>query len=264
VTQFPAANILPAGAARSVLCPFVELDIKPGSCPNAFNVNRYNWGMTPGSGGVLPVAVLGSDTFDASTVDPSTVLLEGVAPLPIGQGMEDLGTADGEVCGDCPDLPGNSQKPQKDGYPDRTLKFSQVAIAAAVPAPNMMGEMELTLTGLTYDLVEFTATDCITFVGGDGKNGDPGTGASSLVLGYPTPNPFNPVTRINYSVPTSQHVRIAIFDVAGRLVEDLVNETKGAGDYVVEWDAGQLPSGVYFYRMQTGDQTIVRRATLLK
>jgi hypothetical protein len=52
--------------------------------------------------------------------------------------------------------------------------------------------------------------------------------------------------------------------VAGRLVENLVNEVKSAGEYVVEWDAGRLPSGVYFYRMQTGSQTVVRRATLLK
>ena len=80
-------------------------------------------------------------------------------------------------------------------------------------------------------------------------------------LGFPSPNPFNPVTRINYRVPSTQHARIAIYDVAGRLVESLVDEVKGAGDYVVECNAGVLPSGVYYYRMQTGDRTIVRRVT---
>ena len=48
------------------------------------------------------------------------------------------------------------------------------------------------------------------------------------------------------------------------MVEDLVNETKAAGVHTVEWDAGSLPSGVYFYRMQAGGQTFVRRVTLLK
>ncbi len=88
--------------------------------------------------------------------------------------------------------------------------------------------------------------------------------ANTAGLGLPSPNPFNPVTRISYNVPSMRHVRIAIYDVEGRLVENLVNEVKAPGEYVVEWDAGNLPSGVYFYRMQTGSETIVRRATLLK
>ena len=113
------------------------------------------------------------------------------------------------------------------------------------------------------DGMPFSASDCITLVGNDKSKKRAGMDGASA-LGFPTPNPFNPVTRISYSVPTTQHVRIAIYDVAGRLVEDLVNETRAAGEHVVEWDAGRLPSGVYFYRMQTGDRTIVRRATLLK
>jgi hypothetical protein len=109
----------------------------------------------------------------------------------------------------------------------------------------------------------FEATDCITLVGSAREKKQAGLkGASGL--GFPTPNPFNPVTRTSYNVSSTQHVRIAIYDVAGRLVETLVDETKSAGEYVVEWDAGSLPSGVYFYHMETGDETIVRRATLLK
>jgi flagellar hook assembly protein FlgD len=71
-------------------------------------------------------------------------------------------------------------------------------------------------------------------------------------------------TRISYSVPTSQHVRIAIYDVAGRLVEDLVNETKAAGEYVVEWDAGSLASGIYFYRLRAGNTTLTKKMVFLK
>jgi hypothetical protein len=122
----------------------------------------------------------------------------------------------------------------------------------------------LTATGRLNDGTPFQVSDCITLVGGDNSKLVVEDGDEASGLGYPNPNPFNPVTRISYHVSATQHVRIAIYDVAGRLVEDLVNETKAPGEYVVEWDAGRLPSGVYFYRMQTGDQMFVRRATLLK
>ena len=125
--------------------------------------------------------------------------------------------------------------------------------------------LELTATGLLLDGTPFEVTDCVTLVG-DGDEGKvtPNQDGGAAGLGNPTPNPFNPVTRISYNVPSTQHVRIAIYDVAGRLVEDLVNQVKSPGEYIAEWDAGSLPSGVYFYRMQTGDRTLVRRATLLK
>jgi hypothetical protein len=107
------------------------------------------------------------------------------------------------------------------------------------------------------------ATDCITIVGNPHHAAKFGVNDDSE-LGPAYPNPFNPVTRFSYRVSSTQHVNIAIYDVAGRLVENLVNEVKGAGDYIVEWDAGVLPSGVYFYRMQAEGKTLVRRATLLK
>ena len=214
----------------------------------------------PRNGGVLPVAILGSETVDVNDIDPATVLLVGVEPLRYS--YEDVSTLDGEggcVCND-----GGA-----DGYMDMTLKFSRQAVAAALlnSDPYVVGqEIALTLTGEYWDGMTFSATDCIEFVGSekvkDGPSWPDIGGVSGL--GFPTPNPFNPVSRISYSVPATQHVRIAIYDVAGRLVEDLVNETKDAGEYVAEWDAGRLPSGVYFYRMETGDRTIVRRATLLK
>jgi hypothetical protein len=52
--------------------------------------------------------------------------------------------------------------------------------------------------------------------------------------------------------------------VAGRLVQSLVSEVKGPGEHVAVWNASRLASGVYFYRLQTANETIVRRATLLK
>ena len=63
------------------------------------------------------------------------------------------------------------------------------------------------------------------------------------------PNPFNPSTTISYDLPKRAHVLITIYDVLGRNVRTLVNEESPAGSYRVTFDASNLPSGVYFYRL---------------
>ena len=78
------------------------------------------------------------------------------------------------------------------------------------------------------------------------------------------PNPFNPVTQISFSIPESQHVRLAVFDVSGRLVEVLEDGVREAGEHTIEWDAQGVSSGVYFYQLRAGNETLVKRMTLLK
>lgn len=78
------------------------------------------------------------------------------------------------------------------------------------------------------------------------------------------PNPFNPVTRIKYSVPKQSFVMIKIYDVLGREVKTLVNDIRTAGNYEVDFNASYLASGVYFYRMESGDFTDVKKLVLLK
>ena len=63
------------------------------------------------------------------------------------------------------------------------------------------------------------------------------------------PNPFNPTTVISYQIPTMSNVQCAIYDLQGRLVETLVNTTQEAGYYSIEWNAANVSSGVYFYRI---------------
>jgi hypothetical protein len=258
VSRFPDQAVFDAFGARSQTCQLVELDIHPGSCPNPYNIKLFDWANEKKpSPSVLPAAILGSETVDVNDIDPATLMLEGVPAL--CHSYEDVATLDGHEGCDCND--GDA-----DGYMDMTIKFNRQAIAMALllENPPHKGQMlPLTLTGAYWDGMPFEATDCITLVGNAGEKKQTGLDGASA-LGFPTPNPFNPVTRISYNISSTQHVRIAIYDVAGRMVEELVNQTKNAGEYVVEWDAGSLPSGVYFYRMEAGDQTIVRRATLLK
>ncbi len=78
------------------------------------------------------------------------------------------------------------------------------------------------------------------------------------------PNPFNPVTNIKFSIPKTGIVKLVIFDVLGREVATLLNESKTAGNYVVDFDASMLSSGAYFYRLESGDFTETKKMLLVK
>jgi hypothetical protein len=78
------------------------------------------------------------------------------------------------------------------------------------------------------------------------------------------PNPFNPTTSISYSIPKAGNVKLTVFDVLGRDVAVLVNEFKTAGSYSLEFNASELSSGVYFYRIEAGDFKDVKKMTLVK
>ena len=78
------------------------------------------------------------------------------------------------------------------------------------------------------------------------------------------PNPFNPVTLIEYELPKNTDVKIEVFDILGRLVVTLVDERKSAGFHSIPFNAGNLSSGTYFYRIKTGDFVRVKSMMLIK
>jgi hypothetical protein len=84
----------------------------------------------------------------------------------------------------------------------------------------------------------------------------------SLSQNYP--NPFNPTTKIDYNLPTDANVSLKIYDVTGRLISTLVNEKKLAGYYTKEFDAVNIASGVYFYRLQAGSFVDTKRFVVIK
>jgi len=92
------------------------------------------------------------------------------------------------------------------------------------------------------------------------------------VTGLPTefsldqnyPNPFNPSTKIVYNVPVQSQIQLDVFDVLGRRVTTLVNEVQPAGQHIVNFDASQLSSGVYFYRLSTQNLTLSKKMILMK
>ncbi len=83
-----------------------------------------------------------------------------------------------------------------------------------------------------------------------------------LVGNYP--NPFNPSTTIVYELPERGHVRMSVYDIMGGEVHVLVDATRGAGIHELRVEAKLLPTGVYFYRMETPVGTFVGRMTLAK
>lgn len=84
------------------------------------------------------------------------------------------------------------------------------------------------------------------------------------VLEQNYPNPFNPSTKIKFGVPEASNVTLKIFNTLGEKVAELVNEYLDAGTYTYNFDASQLPSGIYVYTLQTGKQVISKKMTLIK
>ena len=78
------------------------------------------------------------------------------------------------------------------------------------------------------------------------------------------PNPFNPSTEIKYSIPTKNFVSLKVFNILGKEIATLVNETKDAGAYSVNFNAANLPSGIYFYKITSGKNISIKKMILLK
>ena len=78
------------------------------------------------------------------------------------------------------------------------------------------------------------------------------------------PNPFNPHTTIRYALPKAGEARLVVYDLVGHEVAVLVDEPKSAGHHTVRFDAADLPSGLYIYRLQAVDKIVARTMILVK
>ncbi|MEX1054671.1 MAG: T9SS type A sorting domain-containing protein, partial [Rhodothermales bacterium] len=87
---------------------------------------------------------------------------------------------------------------------------------------------------------------------------------AAFKLGQNYPNPFNPATTIDFSLPEMQNVRLTVYDGLGREVRVLVNGNLSAGTHEVSFDAADIPSGVYFYRLEAAGQSLTQTMILMK
>jgi hypothetical protein len=88
--------------------------------------------------------------------------------------------------------------------------------------------------------------------------------ADNFQMAQNYPNPFNPVTTIAYTLKSSGKVRLAVYDLMGKEVSVLVDGVQSAGTHQIKFSGEKLTSGIYFYKLQTGDRVFTNKMTLMK
>ncbi|MBK8946637.1 MAG: right-handed parallel beta-helix repeat-containing protein [Ignavibacteriae bacterium] len=142
---------------------------------------------------------------------------------------------------------------------DGTGKFI-VALSDTAPAPHITA----TCTDSEGNTSEFSFPFVVTSIEVE-KNRIP----TEYSLYQNFPNPFNPTTKIKYSIPIDEkpqtsNLKLVVFDILGREVKTLVNENQRYGNYEVTFDAGHLSSGIYYYQIKAGDFVQSRKMLLIK
>ncbi|MBN1755477.1 T9SS type A sorting domain-containing protein [bacterium] len=87
---------------------------------------------------------------------------------------------------------------------------------------------------------------------------------ANYCLGAAYPNPFNPITKISFAVPQRENIELAVYDILGQKLEILHQGITEPGSFIVEWDATDMPSGVYFYRLTTPQTVRTEKMILMK
>ena len=93
-----------------------------------------------------------------------------------------------------------------------------------------------------------------------GLKGNP----DKFILNQNYPNPFNPSTVLSYNLKTDAEVKLTVFNLVGQSVQVLVDGFQSTGYYEVNFDATDLPAGIYLYKLQVGEYSSVKRMTLVK
>lgn len=205
-----------------------SFDIRPSGCPNPLNVRTM---------GIVPTALIGGIDLDVHTIDVATLRLEGVSPD--RWSYEDVSPSyAGDIC-EC-------SKDGPDGVEDMTIKFSAPDLVAAI-GPVVDGEERLlTLTGNLLSGEPFEASDCVLI------HARGGTGPRGRVAIFSNSAAWEPQQWVTYELPDAAEVSLGVYNVSGRQVAEVVRATQTAGVHTVEWNAGQIPAGIYFYRLEAG------------
>ncbi len=117
----------------------------------------------------------------------------------------------------------------------------------------------LAQTAVTLDANAVTSPGTTTSIGADGKQMP-----DQFTLEQNFPNPFNPTTMINYSIAKEGQVRLTVFNAIGNKVATIVNENKPAGNYSIQLNGSNLASGIYLYRLESGNFSATKKFMLLK
>ncbi len=233
-----------------------------GSFPGEFTIfnNLLYFGADDG--------VLGEELYSSDGTENNTVIVEDLLSGPQGMEPEDL-----FVLGKLLFFTNGSDHP--------TYGYYELWATNGLPNGSFLVKDFYPGTG-DGDASYFTFMgDTVYFQADDGVTGselwmlplpDSGFTQVKTEIFYPSdyslqqnfPNPFNSTSVIRYSVPQSSSVVIKVFDILGNEIEILVNEEKQTGTYEITWYAENLPSGIYFYRLQAGSFVETKKMVLMK
>jgi len=223
-------------------------------------VLTFTDGNTTGSSGEFDVNAAAADTFivTAGNGQPlgNQIVNIGFSIKIIAQ--DTFGNVDTGFTGTATlsDLSGTISPTTSVNFSAGTLA-SQAVIIAQVQTANAITASSGTITGSSNN---FDVTV--------GTSVDNETGLHSPVTDYALdqnyPNPFNPTTRISYALVNAGSVKLSVFDTRGRELKVLVQAFQQAGRYTVNFDAGHIPSGVYFYKLQASSFTQMKKMILIR
>jgi len=167
--------------------------------------------------------------------------------------------------------PSNIGDYDDDSIPDLMVKFSRQELIGHLQGK--YGVVTILVSGELHNDADFEGSDTLKAIEPPRTNRNPmvesNRPAYAFLLHANWPNPFSTSTRISYQLPEDLPVRLAVYDVRGRLVKTLVVESQSAGAYTVEWRGGDdfglpVPAGVYLYRLDAGRWSATRKTILLR
>lgn len=281
-------------ATVTVLPVLTNVDVLPGQCPNFIWLDNDDddddldgnrdtvtssslAGPIPGNDDSsafhddderVRVTILASSSLPIVQIVPSSIRLEGVRVArflrsrDVSASVSELGS-----CG-CNFWP-------RDSKADMQLEFSLRKLMLAIGPVSHGQQKTLRLSGTLQNGSPFESFDCVTFRVEDGDDDDgededdrfvsaAGVFPRSMYLSPNYPNPFNPSTSISFELPGAAHVKLEVYNLLGQKIATLLEETREAGTHTVTWNASDVSSGVYFYRLTAGDFIQTRKMMLLK
>lgn len=251
----PVAPVV-AGPAEDPMLTSVVVDIRPGLCPNDLRVE---------SPLTVPVAILGTMSFEVANIDPGTVRLSraGVAGQvePVGWAYKDVGIPlVGGRCA-CHELRG-------DGLDDLELYFRIADLTATLGLGGHIGEtVPLVLSGALMTGEGIEGIDCATVISGPWQGEE--SGDDIWILAHARDEAAAGGFRFSYCTAVSDRVTFAIYDVTGRMVARLIDMDMAPGIYHTMWNATdhnslKVPPGTYFARVSNSWASDTRKIMVLQ
>jgi DNA-binding beta-propeller fold protein YncE len=239
VQKFGEIPPLPPVAPAAVQ---VLLDVMPGTYPNV---------IEPSSTAPVTIALLGGEDFDIAQIRTATVRLHGMSPYLMAIG--DVGVSFSQT-DDC-----HMSMLSADGIDDVVFKFRVNDVLTAIPTWKEGETRLLTVSGELKDGTAFSATDCVSL---KWTPSEASQSVEVVELGVRPQSPVRHTNVIEYAVPERSRVSLSVYDITGRRVATLIDDWVAEGRHQLDWNATGLASGVYFVRMNVGEQSVTRRVAL--